>query len=403
MAVLLTTCAGHTTFAPDDPAPIQHIVFVIKENRTFDNYFGGFPGADGTTSGITSAGQRIELAELDDCDEAALCNGWNCSLQSINNGKMNQFDLPTNNLDAYGRMTQADVPNYWAYAGRFALSDRFFSAVHGPSFPNHLFTVAPQSGGIMDNVSGSTGGMNCDGTASGTAPVMDQNGTVKQQSPCVDIQTLPDLLQAAGITWRYYGGPYGGILSTIRHIRNGPLWQNATASASQFLADAAAGNLPAVSWVLPPDGMGEHPPESVCQGENWTTQVLNTLMQSPEGSSTVGFILWDDFGGYFDHVPPPQIDRFGLGPRVPLLIVSPFAKPGYVSHTLSEPSSLLKFVETRYHLSPLTGRDRNASDLLDSFNFSQPPQPPLILPLRACPRARHVVPHSSEYTAFDND
>lgn len=403
VALVLTTCARHSTFASDDPTPIQHIVFVIKENRTFDNYFGGFPGADGVTSGITSTGQRVALSHLDDCDEAALCNGWSCSLEAMADGKMNRFDLPTDNLDAYGRMTEQDIPNYWAYASSFVLAGRFFSAVHGPSFPNHLFTVAPGSAGVMDNVSGSTGGSNCDGTPSGTTPVMDQNGTVTQQSPCVDMQTLPDLLQAAGISWRYYGGTYGGILSTIRHIRNGPLWQNATANESQFYVDASAGNLAAVSWVLAPDGMGEHPPESVCQGENWTTHVLNTLMQGPEWSSTAVFIEWDDFGGYYDHVPPPQVDRFGLGPRVPLLIISPFAKPGYVSHTVSEPSSMLKFVERRYHLPPLTARDRNASDMLDSFNFSQPPRPPLIMPSRTCIEDRHLVTRPSQYTAFDND
>ena len=126
-------------------------------------------------------------------------------------------------------------------------------------------------------------------------------------------------------------------------------------------------------------------------------------MHGREWSSTVVFLFWDDIGGYYDHVPPPQVDRFGLGPQVPLLIISPFAKPGYVSLTLSEPSSLLKFVETRDHLPPLTARDRNTSDMLDSFNFSQPPQPPLLLPSRACPQARHAAPHPQEYTAFDND
>jgi phospholipase C len=320
-------------------------------------------------------------------------------LQAIDGGKMDGFDLTTGNLDAYGRMSEQYVPNYWAYAQRFVLADRFFTAVHGPSFPNHLFTVAPQSGGVMDNTNNDGQGINCDGTTTGTVPVMDQNGNVTQQSPCVDFETLPDLLEAAGISWTYYGG---GILNTIRHIRNGPLWKRIR-EPSEFLSDTTAGTLPAVSWVLPPEGMGEHAPDSVCQGENWTTQVLNAIMLSPEWNSTVVFMLWDDFGGYYDHVSPPQVDRFGLGPRVPLLIMSPFAKPRYVSHTVYEQSSILKFVERRYHLAPLTARDEIASDMLDSFDFSQAPQPPFILAPRSCPAEPAGLTHPASYTAFDND
>jgi phospholipase C len=142
--------------------------------------------------------------------------------------------------------------------------------------------------------------------------------------------------------------------------------------------------LPAVSWVLPPGEKSEHPPNSVCQGENWTVEAVNAVMQGPDWSSTVIFITYDDFGGLYDHVPPPQIDQFGLGPRVPMLIISPFARRGYVSHTQYEHSSVLKFVEARYQLPSLTARDAGASDMLDSFDFSQT-QPPLILSERQCP------------------
>ncbi len=132
-------------------------------------------------------------------------------------------------------------------------------------------------------------------------------------------------------------------------------------------------------------------------------QVLNAIMQGPEWNSTAVFLTWDDFGGLYDHVPPPQVDRFGLGPRVPLLIISPFAKPGYISHTVYEQSSVLKFVERRYHLDPLTSRDRDASDMLGSFDFRQPPLPPLILTSRSCPEAPAPLVAPKPYTAFDND
>ena len=404
-ALILTTCSDgviRSRFAANDPTPIQHTVFIIKENRTFDNYFAGFPGADGVTSGKTSTGQQVPLTPTPDSDLAQLCNSWDCSVHSINNGKMDQFDQP-GNLGAYGRVTESEIPGYWSYARRYVLADHFFASVHGPSFPNHLFTVAPQSGGAMDNAGGPEGsGTNCDGTPSGTVAILNQNGSITWQSPCFDFQTLPDQLEAAKVSWRYYADR-GGILSTIRHIQSSPIWQDRIALPAQFVDDVAAGKLRAVSWVLPPLGQGEHPPESVCEGENWTTQVINAIMQSPYWNSTAVFVMWDDYGGYYDHVPPPQVDRFGLGPRVPLLIISPYAKRGYVSHTVYEQSSMLKFVERRYQLGSLTARDGAASDLLDSFDFSQRPQAPMIVSPRACPEAPAGQAHPATYSAFDND
>jgi phospholipase C len=400
--VLLTCGESLHNQASADSSPIQHIVFIIKENRTFDNYFGKFPGADGVSTGLTSTGQTVPLIPMPDCYQATLCNGWACAQQAVDSGKMDQFNLASGSLDAYTQLTEQDIPNYWAYARRFTLADRYFSSVSGPSFPNHLFTVAAQSGGVIDNDNNSPSGTYCDGSPSGTVSVMDDNGQITQQSPCFDFETLPDRLEGAGISWKYYGAG-GGVLTTIRHIANSPLLQQRSADPSQFLVDATNGTLPAVSWVLTPGGAGEHPPESSCRGENWTVEVLNAMMQSPQWQSTAIFLTWDDFGGLYDHVPPPQVDRLGLGPRAPLLIISPFAKRGDVSHTVYEQSSILKFIEQRYHLPPLTARDRAASDLLDSFDFSQPAQPPLILSPRQCPAepAGLVMPKS--YTAFDND
>jgi len=140
-----------------------------------------------------------------------------------------------------------------------------------------------------------------------------------------------------------------------------------------------------VSWVIPPSEASEHPPASICAGENWTVSVLNALMQGPDWNSTAVFLTWDDFGGLYDHVAPPQVDQFGLGPRVPLLIISPYAKSGYVSHTVSDHTSILKFIETRYHLQPLTSRDAQANPMLDSFDFTQRPRPPFLLTPRNCP------------------
>ena len=123
----------------------------------------------------------------------------------------------------------------------------------------------------------------------------------------------------------------------------------------------------------------------MCKGENWTVEQLNALMQGPDWNKTVVFLTWDDFGGFYDHVPPPHVDSLGLGPRLPLVIISPYARKGYISHTTYEFSSFLSFVEKRYHLPPLTARDRQANDMLDAFNFDQAPLPPMTLRTRSCP------------------
>jgi phospholipase C len=382
----LSACAGNgSTPAPRNLAAIQHTVFIINENHTFDNFFGTFPGADGTSAGLLSNGQWIPLSVMPDSYQATLCNGWDCSIEAIDSGKMDKFDVISGGtLSAYTQATQQEIPNYWAYASRFALADHYFTSVHGPSLPNHLFAIAAQSGGAIDNGGHPGPGTSCDGSSWGTVTVIDEYGNRSQHAPCFDFKTLPDALEKAGISWRYYGD-YGGFVSVMDQIRNSVLWKEDVAPSAQFLADAKSGQLPAVSWLLPPGDDSGHPPASVCAAENWTVSVLNAVMQGPDWNSTVVFVTWDDFGGFFDHVAPPQVDQFGLGPRVPLLIISPYAKGGYVSHTVYDHTSVLKFIETRYSLSPLTSRDAAASNMLDSFDFDTPPQPPLLLQPRTCP------------------
>jgi phospholipase C len=161
---------------------------------------------------------------------------------------------------------------------------------------------------------------------------------------------------------------------------------------TQFVSDAASGSLPAVSWVIPDFGESEHPTGfagqtsavGVCEGENWTVRQINAVMQSPAWPRTAIVLTWDDFGGFYDHATPPWVDEYGLGPRVPLIVISPYAKEGAVSHTTYEFASLVQLVEGRYNLTPLGTRDMVANSLLDMFDFSQAPAPPMILPLRQC-------------------
>jgi len=302
----------------------------------------------------------------------------------MDSGMMDKFDLINGGtLNAYTQVNEQDIPNYWAYARNFVLADRYFTSVHGPSLPNGLFALAAQSGGVIDNGSDFGSGVGCDGGPAELVTVIDANGNRSKVSPCFDFRTLADSLEKAGIAWKYYGdGP--NVFSTIRSIRNSPAWYTNFPPEAQFFSDAESGNLPAMTWLATTADTDEHPPESPCPGENWTVQVLNAVMQGPDWNSTVVFITWDDFGGLYDHVAPPQLDQFGLGPRVPLLIISPWAKRGYISHAVYEHSSILKFVETQYRLDPLTSRDAAASNMLDSFDFSQPPRAPVLLQTRQC-------------------
>ena len=374
---------------------IQHIVYIIKENRTFDNYFGKFPGADGATSGTISTGRVIPLGQAPDRTPRDIDHSFQAALKAMDGGKMDQFDLigggnQNGDFLAYTQYTEADIPNYFAFASNFVLADHMFSSLHGPSFPNHLYTVGAQSGGAINNPT-SSGVWGCDAPDTSSVQVMDNVGNITRQFPCFDFQTIADTLEARGLTWKYYSpmkGESGYIwsaLDAIDHIRNTSLWTDHVVPTAQFVDDAANGRLPAVSWLVVSADKSEHPPASVCVGENWTVQQLNAVMQGPDWKSTAVFLTWDDFGGFYDHVPPPQVDNFGFGPRVPLLIISPYAKAGFISHTFYEFSSVLKFIEERFDLSPLTDRDSEANDMLDSFDFDQRSLPPLILAQRQCP------------------
>jgi len=373
---------------------IQHIIFIIKENRTFDNYFGTFPGADGAISGTISTGRVIPLGRTPDKTSRDISHSFQAATTAIDGGKMDRFDLiagGNQNGDylAYTQMVEANIPNYFTYAHDYVLADRMFSSLTGPSFPNHLYTVGAQSNGAINNPTNSQGRWGCDSPANSTVQVMDDEGNITTTAPCFDFQTLADSLQTAGISWRYYAPAEGqpgyiwSALDGIKHIRETPLWDQQVKLDTQFVADARNGNLPAVSWLVTGNA-SEHPPDSTCLGENWTVDQVNAVMQGPEWNTSAIFITWDDFGGFYDHVAPPKVDHFGFGPRVPLLIISPFAKQGFVSHTQYEFSSLLKFAETRFGLAPLTDRDRLANDMLDSFDFTQAPRPPIFLSTHAC-------------------
>ncbi len=395
----LLVAQSSTATAPAAFTAIKHVVFIVKENRSFDSYFGTFPGADGATTAVLSTGQTIPIPHLPDATPYDITHAWVDSVTSIDGGKMDRFDLLGDRLNngvymGVRQFTQADIPNYFALASKFVLADRMFSSMHSDSLPNHLYTIAATANGVIDipyRRSGAmvTGGWGCDDPSDTFVPVMDDEDDIADEFPCFDFQTLADSLQNAGVSWKYYAptanqrGYNFNALNIINHIRYSSLWTTNIAPSTEFVTDALNGNLPAMSWVVTgPES--EHPPNSSCRGENWTVAQINAVMQGPDWDSTAIFVTWDDFGGFYDHVPPPYTDQFGLGARVPLLIISPFAKSGYISHTQYEMSSILKFVEERFGLPSLTARDAAANDTLDSFDFTQPPLDPLVLSPRKC-------------------
>jgi len=395
------TATASAPAVPGDMTVIQHIVFIMKENRSFDNYFGTYPGANGATTAPISTGQTITLGHTPDVTPRDIAgHGWYDYTSGWDGGKLDMFDvIPGGSLNedylSLTQLQQADIPNYWKYAQNFVLSDNTFTSVRGATFPNHLYMVAAQSGGdFLNPLQGNKtpNAWGCDSPAGTVSRTLDTaTGLVTAPFPCYDFQTLADSLESAGISWKFYAPKEGtsgytfSTLDAINHIRNGPLWTSNVVLDSQFITDVQNGTLPAVSWLVTGSPNNEHPPESSCVGENWSVTQLNALMNSPEWNSTAVFLAWDDFGGFYDHVNPPVNDIFGVGPRAPMLIISPYALPGYISHTQYEFSSVLKFIEERFGIPPLSSRDAGANDTTDSFNFGQTPLPPLILSTRSCP------------------
>jgi phospholipase C len=386
--------------------PIEHVIVIVKENHTFDNYFGSFPGAEGTNVAMTSTGM-VQVAEPPTQLTRDLCHEHQCALDGWNHGAMNHWDLADtrNQKDnlAYAQYTESDIPNYWALAKDYVLGDHFFAAMMGPSFPGHMFALAAQSGWALGNPSQTTP-WGCDDNMGTTIPVLDNGScTVKQVFPCFKFPTVADLLPSRNLTWKFYGtklppviGETWSMFDGVDQVRNTSMWGDHIVDESQFDSDAMAGTLPNVVWLVPQDTNSEHPPFNICSGENWTIGHINAVMSSPEWAHTAILFTYDDFGGWYDHVPPPRQygcddnTPYGLGFRLPLIVVSPYAKKGYVMKGVAHQGSIAKFIEAIFGLPSLSTMDPAAqdgpdtNDLTDAFDFSQPARTPTPLQTRNC-------------------
>ena len=440
--------AGAATPPPDDRPnfPIKHVVFIVKENRTFDNYFARYPGADGAEVARISNGNQVLLQEATDVLEPDLGHSFADAVEAINGGRMDRFDKVQNGetLNGFTSFKRDGIPNYWSYADNFVLSDRTFSSMYGPTFPEHLYTVAAYAADIVDNKNptGGEGGYCDDPAEQVTAFERNLSDAEKEEiieaegsqfkpgqdfefenivkywtkiRACFDFEVIMDQFEKEGISWRYYAaeGSWMNALLAIEHIFENPdLWgpkvqdpfyadENGIAH-DRVIEHIEAGKLKEATWIVPPPGTNEHPGgPSVCVGENWTVRHVNAIMNSKYWKNTAIFITWDDYGGFYDHVPPPQYDIMGLGPRVPMLIISPWAKQGYVDKTEYEFSSVLKFMETIFGLECMTERDCGASNMFNAFDFETKPDfeaRKLLLEERDCTGLpRHI---EAEYERF---
>ncbi len=383
--------------AASTTTPIKHVIVVVMENRSFDNMFRGFPHADTVSAGRDHNGLPVPLVAAPyegNCDPDHSHEAW---LKDYNGGRMNGFDTapascvgpPSNGSTPahymYGYLPYAEAKPYWDLSSQFGVADRMFASQTGPSYPGHMYIVAGTSGNQTDDPSDPLV-WGCDAKAGTTVPYLGPNGQIAgTQFPCLYKQrTMGNLLDGYSIPWAYYSNNLSYTLTGQEYdvstqpydafslVRFGPDWKAdviAKQGVAREFADILDGTLPAVSWFNPPVIASDHPEVTTNFGPDYVAALANTLMQTPYWNDTALFVTWDDPGGWYDHVAPHQLDRNGLGFRVPLIVVSKYAKRGYVSHVQHEYASVLKFMEYNWRLRSLGTTDTRADALLDFFDF----------------------------------
>jgi phospholipase C len=437
LAVLGSSCGPAATTGPTGIHKIQHVVIILQENRSFDSYFGTYPGADG----IPMAGGQPAVCVTDPATKACIKpyldhsdvnRGGPHNLVNaradIDGGKMDGFEeqavmtSPACNPqtagcapDVMGYHTGTDIPNYWSYARDFVLQDHMFEPNASWTLPAHLYEVSQWSARCTahDNPS------SCKNAPQSPGLPTDSPGS-SGTDPIYAWTDITYLLYHHGVSWGYYvvkgdepdcendaamtcapvnqNWATPGIFNPLPNFDtvkdDGQLGN--IQSVDRFYAAAKVGRLPAVSWVEPSAPISEHPPSPISYGQSYVTSLINAVMRGPDWSSTAIFLAWDDWGGFYDHVVPPSVDQNGYGLRVPGLVISPYARRGFIDHQTLSFDAYDKFIEDDFlngqRLDPRTdGRPdprldvrENASELgniVNDFNFNQPPLRPVILPV----------------------
>ena len=408
VAVLVAYDVEITMAPPQKPDPIQHIIVVMQENRTFDNYFWTWPGQVGynatlcmpLTPGDPSAGCMQPKLTTKTALATDLPHDWTSSWTAYNNGSLNGFLTAANgNSEVMDYYDNSSIPNLWTYASDYVLADQFFSSAKSYSQPNHWYMIAGQAPEVS-LFQGETQEKNACYDAQTKQLTWSTCAYINQAQ---EIQTMADLLTANGISWKYYDAPiaqgatlaeavkgtckgcdafnYWNPLDAKNSSYNDPAYTQNIVAREQLFWDLGNGTLPQVSWVIPSAPISDHPPANITLGMWWITDIVNSVMQSKYWQSTAIVVTWDDYGGFFDTVVPPTVDGYGLSFRVPALIISPYAKTGYLDNTVYSFESTLKFIESTFNLPSLTDRDASANNLLNAFDFSAQPGAPHIIPL----------------------
>ncbi|MGO9087910.1 MAG: alkaline phosphatase family protein [Terriglobales bacterium] len=387
---------------------IRHVVVIVQENRTPDNLFHDTAlmkrGADIASVGMTSNGP-ILLAQGNLATNFDLNHTHEAWEKTYNGGKMDgagqifvQCNAGTTHCPPpnpeYMYVSPSEVQPYFQLAEQYTFGDRMFQTNQGPSFPAHQFilsgTSAPTATSDLfaaENLSVGSSNAGCIATPGVTVALIDPLGNESQSSyPCYEHPTLTDLLDGRGISWRYYAPSAGSIWTApdaIRHmcqpqkqstglVCTGSTWQKVIIPQTQVLTDIANGQLAQVSWVIPDGHASDHAGQNDGSGPSWVASIVNAIGNSQYWNDTAIFITWDDWGGWYDHVAPKIINSYEYGFRVPLVVVSPYAKAAYISHVTHHFGSILKFIEETYRLPSLGYADARADDLSDCFDFFQP-------------------------------
>ena len=367
--------------APQPATPIKHLIVLMQENHTFDNYFGTYPGADGLPSGTkmpidpeNPGAGFVEPWHIGNSSISDLSHSVATYREQYNNGNMDGFVAALNRRNQDGRLAMGyydgtDLPYYWNLADHYVLFDRFFSSAKDGSFANHMYWVAA------------------------APPEAAKNQTLAET--LANVPTIFDRLQAAGVSWKFYVQNYDPsityrnlgtsgnrasqviwvpLLNFDRFIDD-PTLSSHIVDLSQYYVDLRQGTLPAVAYIIP-SGASEHPPSSIQTGQRFVKTLIQELMRSSAWDSSAFLLSYDDWGGWYDHVLPPQVDEYGYGPRVPAILVSPYANVGQINNTELDFTSILKFIENNWGIQPLTERDKNANNFLSAFDFTQGPRRP---------------------------
>ncbi|HEV3092295.1 MAG TPA: alkaline phosphatase family protein [Candidatus Cybelea sp.] len=388
---------------------IKHVVYIVQEGRSFDTLFQGYPGADTRSSGELLTGKKVKLKPISLRAQISLDDGLANMLEDCNaKGKHPRRDCRMNGFSressgpqegitypAYVYVNHKESKPYFAMAHEWVLADKMFASQLDGEFTAHQYAIAAQANSSVNYPSSWWG---CPGGSSDDIATITRRGLGGYIPICWNIDTLGKEMDKAGLSWGFYASSVdgdGGIWSAyqnIRYIYDGPDWtKDVISPQANFISDVKNGRLREMSWITPTCENSDHAGCRSGTGPAWVASLVNAIGESKYWDSTAIFVQWDDWGGFYDHVSPPFKNYDGLGFRVPLLVISPYAKQDYVSHVQYETASVLRFAEDLYGLRQLAAADkRAASPAADCFNFSQKPRP--FIPIKAPKETTSFMP-----------